>query len=249
MAGGLGSRLYPLTTVTNKHLLPIYNKPMIFYPLYSLIDAGIKEILIISGPNHMGAIFELLGSGKDFDCDLTYRVQDTAGGLPHAINVAKHFVNGEKFVSMNGDNIIIESIKPFVKEFEQGKELSRVVLTQVSEEEAKQAGVAELDQRDNVTGFEEKPKIPKSNWAVIGCYMYTPEVFEVIKSLKPSARGELEITDLHNHYLKQGALKASKLSNGWKDAGTFDELVNINLFMQHKMHESIFKNMKFKNNK
>ncbi len=233
LAGGTGSRLMPLTKVTNKHLLPIYNKPMIYYPIETLKTAGITEILIITGTNHAGSIIGLLGSGKEFGVNFTYRVQDTPGGLPHAIALAENFVGNDKFVSINGDNLLFESIKPFVKEFEEGNELSRILLFESTKEEAKKAGVAVLE-GDKVVEVIEKPNNPPTNWIAIGVYMYTPDVFKVIKGLKPSARGELEISDLHNHYIKINSLKASKLKNEWMDAGSFEELLRANNFVEKK---------------
>lgn len=233
LAGGTGSRLKPLTTVTNKHLLPIYDKPMIFYPIETLKRAGIKDILVITGTSHAGDIFTLLGSGKEFGVNFTFRVQDEAGGLPQAIGLAKEFVGDDKFVSINGDNILFEDIGPFVREFEKGKEKSRILLYETTREEASKAGVAVL-QGDKVTKVVEKPKDPPTNWVVIGVYMYTPHVFEIIKTLKPSARGELEISDIHNFYIKDGSLAASKLKKEWLDAGSFDELLRVNRFVGEK---------------
>ncbi|MCR4335278.1 MAG: sugar phosphate nucleotidyltransferase [archaeon] len=230
LAGGTGSRLLPLTAVSNKHLLPIYDKPMIYYPIQTLKDAGIKDILVITGTHHAGAIFALLGSGKDFGVNFTFRVQDEAGGLPQAINLAKEFVGNDKFVSINGDNILFENIKPFVEEFDKGKEKSRILIYETTKEEASKAGVAVLD-GENVIEVVEKPKNPPTNWVAIGVYMYTSHVFELIKGLKPSARGELEISDLHNFYIKDGSLKASKLKEEWLDAGSFDELLRVNKFV------------------
>jgi glucose-1-phosphate thymidylyltransferase len=227
LAGGTGSRLRPLTSVTNKHLLPIYDKPMIYYPVKTLRDAGIKDILIVTGTSHAGEIFRLLGSGKEFGVNFTYRVQDEAGGIPHAISLAEGFAENDKFVSINGDNIIFESIKPYVEAFEKGDELSRILLYETTTEEARKAGVTRLD-GDKVTEVIEKPENPPTNWVAIGVYMYTPDVFKVIKELKPSSRGELEITDVHNHYIRKKALKASRLKEEWLDAGSFEELFRAN---------------------
>jgi len=238
LAGGTGSRLKPLTEVTNKHLLPVYDKPMIYYPLQTLIDAGIKDILVITGTTHAGDIFSLLGSGKKFGVHFTYRVQDTAGGLPHAIALAEHFVGDDKFISINGDNIILENIKPFVEEFEKGEEESRILLYKGSIEQCKKSGVAVID-GENVVNVVEKPKEPPSQWISIGAYMYTPNVFEIIKTLKPSGRGELEISDIHNTYIARGTLRASKLEDIWLDAGTIEELAESS-----KTLEELHKNSK-----
>jgi glucose-1-phosphate thymidylyltransferase len=233
LAGGTGSRLKPLTTVTNKHLLPIYNKPMIYYPIETLKNAGITDILVITGKEHAGDIFSLLGSGKDFGVKFTFKVQDIPAGIPHAISLAEDFVGNEKFVSINGDNILTESIKKFVKEFEKGSELSRILLYKGSLEEARKSGVA-LIKGNNVIKVIEKPKNPPTRWIAIGVYMYTKDVFNVIKKLKPSARGELEISDVHNHYINLGQLKASFLKGRWHDAGTIDELLEANNLIARK---------------
>ncbi len=227
LAGGTGSRLLPLTRTSNKHLLPIYDKPMIYYPIETLKRAGIKDILVITGTHHAGAVFHLLGSGKEFGVNFTFRVQDEAGGLPQAIGLAKEFVGSDKFVSINGDNILFDDIGPFVKAFEAGKEKSRILLYETTKEEAAKAGVAMLE-GEKVVKVIEKPKDPPTNWVVVGVYMYTPQVFDVIKTLRPSARGELEISDLHNYYIKDGSLAASKLKKEWLDAGSFDELLRVN---------------------
>lgn len=234
LAGGRGTRLKPLTSVVNKHLLPIYDKPMIYYPIETLKKAGIKDILVITGTEHAGDVFSLLGSGKDFGVNFTFRVQDEAGGLPQAIGLAKEFVGSERFVSINGDNILFDDIGPFVREFEKGKEKSRILLYETTPEEAAKAGVAMLD-GEKVVKVVEKPKVPPTNWVVVGVYMYTPQVFDVIKTLKPSARGELEISDLHNYYIKDKSLAAGKLRNEWLDAGSFDELLRVNnMVSEHK---------------
>ncbi len=227
LAGGTGSRLRPLTTVTNKHLLPVYNKPMIYYPIETLKKAGIKDIMVITGTSHAGDIFSLLGSGKNFGVNFTFRVQEEAGGIPQAIALAETFVDNDKFVSINGDNILFEDISGFVKEFEKGKELSRVLLYETTKEEAKKAGVALL-KGNKVIKVIEKPKEPPTNLVVIGVYMYTNDVFKVIRGLKPSQRGELEIADVHNHYIEKGSLVANKLTKEWLDAGSFDELLRAN---------------------
>ncbi|HLC92842.1 MAG TPA: sugar nucleotidyltransferase [archaeon] len=233
LAGGFGTRLRPLTLVLNKHLLPVYNKPMIYYPIETLKKAGIKEILVITGTEHAGALFALLGSGKDFGVNFTFRVQDEAGGLPQAIGLARGFVSNDKFVSINGDNILFDDIGQFVKEFGNGTEKSRILIYETTTEEASKAGVAVLE-GDKVVKVVEKPKDPPTNWVAVGVYMYTPEVFDVIKTLKPSARGELEISDLHNYYIKKGSLKASKLQKKWLDAGSFDELLRANRIVGEK---------------
>lgn len=228
LAGGTGSRLRPLTSVTNKHLLPIYNKPMIFYPIEALKSAGILDIMVVTGTHHAGDIFALLGSGKDFGVKFTYRVQDEAGGIPSAISLAEDFVGTDKFVSINGDNIIFESLKPFVEEFSKGKEEARIVLYKGTLEEAKKSGVAVM-QGDKVLDLIEKPPQPPSNLISIGIYMYNSGVFDIIRKLKPSARGETEITHVNKEYLNNGTLKASLLKGKWLDAGDFEDLLHANI--------------------
>ena len=233
LAGGQGTRLRPLTDITNKHLIAVYDKPIILYPLERLTSAGIKDIMIVSGRDHVGHFLEYMGSGHDFGVNFTYKVQDTAGGIAHALLLAEDFVGSDKFVSINGDNILFDDIKPFVEEFAKGKEKSRVLIYETTREEAAKAGVAVLE-GDRVVKVVEKPKNPPTNWVVVGVYMYTPEVFGAIKNLKPSARGELEIADVHNFYIKNGALRASRLKKEWLDAGSFDELLRVNRIVGEK---------------
>ncbi len=230
LAGGTGSRLFPLTKVTNKHLLPVGKKPMIYYPIEKFIDAGIKEILIVTGVEHMGDVVGLLGSGKDFNCRFTYRVQDEAGGIAQALALAEHFVHGDSCSVILGDNIFEDSIKEDVIAFEKQKLGSRIMLKEV--EDPQRFGVAEL-KGDKVVGIEEKPKNPKSNWAVTGIYFYDSSVFEIIKTLKPSGRGELEITDVNNHYIHKNALTYGKFKGWWSDAGTFESLSRVNKLLEN----------------
>ena len=227
LAGGTGSRLLPLTKVTNKHLLPVYNKPMIFYPIELLKKAGIKQILVVTGKHHAGDVFSLLGSGKEFGLDFTFRVQDEAGGIPQAMGLAKDFVGHEKFISVNGDNILFEDISSIVKKFEKGDEEAHILLYETTREEAKKAGVAIMD-GDKVVKLVEKPDDPPTNVISIGIFMLTPSVFEVISSLKPSARGELEVVDIQNEYIRRGTLKASRIGGEWLDAGSIEELSRVN---------------------
>ncbi len=240
LAGGQGTRLRPLTKVTNKHLLPIYKWPMIYYPLHTLIDAGIKEILIISGQDTLPELIDLLGDGSDFGVDLTYRVQMVPGGIPHAISVAEPFIGNEKFLSIHGDNIILDSVQGHVELFEKGKEECRLVLVETTPEAAKKSGVVEFDAKGNVKGFIEKSPNPPSQWVVTGLYMLTPAIFDLIRTFKPSARGEIESTDLYNAFLQRKTLAVSKLKDGWIDAGTFDDLVMTNRYMQEHFEKSIF---------
>ncbi|MGQ9474006.1 MAG: sugar phosphate nucleotidyltransferase, partial [Candidatus Caldatribacteriaceae bacterium] len=197
LAGGTGSRLYPLTKVTNKHLLPVGRYPMIFYPIHRLKQAGITEILIVTGREHMGDVIELLGSGRDFGVEFTYRVQDRAGGIAEALGLAKNFVGQNRCVVILGDNIFEDDISPFVREYLLQERGAKILLKEAPD--LKRFGVPELCD-GKVVAIEEKPENPKSIYAVTGIYMYDPEVFDIIAVLKPSKRGELEITDVNNAY-------------------------------------------------
>ena len=215
LAGGTGSRLYPLTKVTNKHLLPVGNKPMIFYPIEKLTGAGIEEILIVTGTEHMGDVVNLLGSGKDYGCRFTYKVQDEAGGIAQALGLAENFVGDDSMTVILGDNIFETDLSQAIQNYP-GKG-AQILVKQVDDPD--RFGVAEID-GDQVTGIEEKPDHPKSDYAVTGIYMYDAEVFDLIKNLKPSKRGELEITDVNNDYISRGEMKYSVLDGWWTDAGT-----------------------------
>jgi len=221
LAGGTGSRLLPLTKVTNKHLLPVGDKPMIFYPVEKLTRAGITEILIVTGLEHMGDMAKLFGSGKDYGCQFTYRVQDEAGGIAQALGLASQFARDDKMCVILGDNIFQDSLKPFVEDFSSSSMKAKVLLQKVSDPE--RFGVAEIE-GDKIINIVEKPKAPKSNYAVTGIYFFSPDVFEIIKTLKPSGRGELEITDVTNNYVKNGQMSYNILENWWTDAGTFESL-------------------------
>ncbi|GAW94076.1 sugar phosphate nucleotidyltransferase [Calderihabitans maritimus] len=225
LAGGTGSRLYPLTKVTNKHLLPVGYYPMIYHPIYKLKAAGIREILIVTGREHLGDVVNLLGSGRDLGLDFTYRVQDSAGGIAQALGLAEEFVGGEKCVVILGDNIFEDDLCDHVEQFWRQAEGARVLLKEV--DEPQRYGVAEIE-GDRIIGIEEKPRKPKSNYCVTGIYMYDPQVFEVIRTLKPSWRGELEITDVNNAYVRQNTLTYGTLRGWWTDAGTFDSLLRAN---------------------
>lgn len=223
LAGGTGSRLYPLTRVTNKHLLPVYNKPMIYYPLETLKKAGIKNILIVSGKGHAGDFLELLGSGKELGLDLSYEVQEEPGGIAQALGVAEDFADNGKIIVMLGDNIVQDDITPAVKDFEVQKKGAKIFLKKVDNPQS--FGVAEI-KGDKIIRIIEKPKQPKSNLAVVGIYMYDEDVFKVINTLKPSARGELEVTDLNNYYVNQGTMTFEILKGWWGDGGeSFDSLL------------------------
>jgi len=228
LAGGTGSRLRPLTNVVNKHLLPVYNKPMIYYPIEMLKSAGVKDILVITGNHHAGEIFSHLGSGKDFGVKFTYRVQDEAGGIPSAIGLAEDFIGDSKFISINGDNIIFESLKPFADRFLKGENEMQVLLYRGTREEARKSGVAVVE-GNTVKEVIEKPKEPPSSNIIVGIYFMGPGVFDVIRKLKPSARGETEITEVQRHYLGRGKLWAEFLKGRWLDAGDFEDLLHANL--------------------
>lgn len=232
LAGGLGSRLDPLTRVTNKHLLPVYNKPIIYYPLLTLKSAGIKDILIVVGGNSVGDFLELLGDGKELGLHLTFRFQEKPAGIAQALSLAEGFTNKEKFVVVLGDNILTSNIKNYVNKFFSDDNLQAFILLK-KVKSPQRFGVAVLKQ-NKIIKIEEKPKKPKSNFAVIGVYMYNNLVFEIIKNLKPSARGELEITDVHNEYLKRNALGYAKYSGDWTDAGTFNSLLSANNLIAKK---------------
>ncbi len=218
LAGGTGSRLYPLTKVTNKHLLPVYDKPMIYYPLQTLIDAGITEIMIVSGRGHAGHFLELLGSGADFGLHLTYEIQEKAGGIAQALGLADDFVDNEPVTVILGDNIFQDNVLNAVLTFKSG---ARIFLKEVPD--AKRFGVAQI-KGNKIISIEEKPAKPKSNLAVTGLYIYDADVFEIIRTLKPSGRGELEITDVNNEYIRLEKMDFSMLHGYWSDAGTFESL-------------------------
>lgn len=228
LAGGLGKRLRPLTYVTNKHLLPIYNYPMIFYPLSTLLKAGIKDILLISGPEHAEGFLKLLGSGKKLKCKFTFEVQEKAGGIAQALGLAKNFVGKDNCCVILGDNIFEDNLRPVIQKFKEG---ACVFLKRVKHPE--RFGVPAIKSR-KILRIEEKPKKPKSSYAITGLYLYDSSVFKIIKTLKPSRRGELEITDVNNAYLKQNQLDYQIIKGYWTDAGTFESLHAANQFVQRK---------------
>ncbi len=229
LAGGLGTRLLPLTRVTNKHLLPVYNKPMIFYPIQTLVDAGVEEIMIVTGGNNAGEFLRLLGNGEDFGLrQMHYTYQKTEGGIADALALARHFVGDDKVVVVLGDNFIQGSIRKAAEDFERQPEGAKIFLKEVAN--PKEFGVAELD-GDKVVRIVEKPKHPVTNLAVIGIYMYDSRVFEICKTLKPSDRGELEITDVNNDYIRRGVMTYERLDGWWADCGSFDALLRSNLLV------------------
>lgn len=231
LAGGTGSRLFPLTKVTNKHLLPVYDKPMIYYPLHTLVSTGITDIMIVSGRGHAGHFLELLGSGAEFGVNLTYEIQEKAGGIAQALGLAEKWADDEAVAVILGDNIFQDDVKNDVTSFRTG---AKIFLKEVPD--AGRFGVAELD-RDRVLSIEEKPKKPKSNYAVTGLYLYDADVFSIIRTLKPSGRGELEITDVNNAYLKKGIMQYTILKGFWSDAGTFDSLLRAGMLVQQDLNK------------
>jgi glucose-1-phosphate thymidylyltransferase len=225
LAGGTGSRLMPLTKVTNKHLLPVGHKPMIFYPIEKLTALGVEEILIVTGVEHMGDVVSLLGSGRAFGCRFTYKVQDQAGGIAQALALAENFANSKPLAVILGDNIFQTNLKSYADKFTAQKTGARILLKQV--EYPQRFGVAELSD-GKIIGIEEKPERPRSNYAVTGIYFYDASVFEIIRTLKPSARGELEITHVNDAYIAKGRLAYDILEGWWTDAGTFESLARAN---------------------
>lgn len=228
LAGGKARRLGELTEVTNKHLLAVYDRPMIYYPLQTLIDSGVSDILIVSSPDHAGALFRLLGSGARFGCQLTFRVQDLSLGIAHALSLAQEFISGNCCAVILGDNIFENNFRDIFSEFEQNKKGScsaRIFLKSIPD--AQRFGVAELD-GERVINIEEKPVKTQSSYAVTGLYLYDAHVFDIIRGLKPSGRKEYEITDVNNTYIRSGLLKATILEGHWTDAGTFESLFRAN---------------------
>ncbi len=230
LAGGLGTRLCPLTKITNKHLLPVYDKPMIFYPLKTLVDAGIKDIMIVTGGNNAGDFLRLLGNGRDFGLKgLHYAYQEGEGGIADALSLAEHFAEGQNLIVILGDNIIEGSIKESVKKFKHVKKGARIFLKQVPD--PKRFGVPVIKGK-RIIKIQEKPKIPASPYAVIGIYMYDREVFKIVNGLTPSKRKELEITDVNNAYINNGTMKFEILKGWWTDAGTIESLYHANTLVK-----------------
>jgi glucose-1-phosphate thymidylyltransferase len=225
LAGGTGSRLYPLTKVTNKHLLPVGKYPMIFHSIAKLKEADIHDILIVTGKDHMGDVVNLLGSGREFGLSFTYKVQDEAGGIAQALGLAEQFVGGDQMVVILGDNVFDSSIAPFVKNFQRQVNGAKILLQEVHDPQ--RYGVPEL-RGNNIVSIEEKPQTPQSNYAVTGIYLYDSRVFEIIRTLKPSGRGELEITDVNNAYIAANELTYDILEGWWTDAGTHSSLARAN---------------------
>ncbi len=235
LAGGTGSRLMPLTKVTNKHLLPVSRYPMIFYPIDKLKEAGITEILIVTGTDHMGAIVNLLGSGKDYGVRFTYKVQDEAGGIAQALGLAENFIGKDNMTVILGDNIFEKPISGMVQDFDRQGKGARILIQKVPD--PTRYGVPTL-QGEKIIKITEKPKNPESNFCVTGIYMYDNNVFNIIRTLKPSKRGELEITDVNNYYIGKGEMSYSVLEGWWTDAGTHESLEHATVLAE-KMKLSI----------
>lgn len=219
ICGGTGSRLRPLTEITNKSLLPVYDRPLILYPLQILLDAGIKNIIVISGTEHIDQMQKFLGNGERFGCQFSYKVQEKPGGIAQALGLAKDFAAGDSICTLLGDNVYFDDLSPVIRSFRKG---GHVFLKEVPDPE--RFGVAEISEDGKVLSFEEKPRNPKSHFIGTGCYIYDARCFDVIKTMKPSSRGEYEITDIHNWYVKRGELTATILKDEWIDAGTFESL-------------------------
>lgn len=226
LAGGTGSRLFPLTKVTNKHLLPVGKYPMIYYLMAKMKEADIRDIMIVSGKEHMGSVVNLLGSGYEYGVNFTFKIQDRPGGIAEALGLCEEFVGDDSCTVILGDNIFEDSIWEYVKKFKDQKNGAKVLLKEVKDPQ--RYGIAEI-KGNKIVGIEEKPKKPKSNYCVTGIYMYDSRVFDVIKGLKPSKRGELEITDVNNWYVNDGSLTCDILKGWWTDAGTFTSLLNANI--------------------
>jgi glucose-1-phosphate thymidylyltransferase len=227
--------MYPLTKVTNKHLLPIYDKPMIYYPIETLVGAGISEILIVTGGKNAGDFLRLLGNGKEFGLKhINYTYQEGEGGIAAALALAEFFADREPVCVILGDNIIEGTIAPYVENFQKQKSGSRILLKEV--EDPQRFGVAKIE-GNRIVRIDEKPENPASNYAVTGIYMYDGEVFDIVKTLKPSARGELEITDVNNYYIRQGKLEYDILDGWWTDAGTFESLLRATNLVAHKVQK------------
>lgn len=233
LAGGSGTRLAPLTKVINKQILPVYDKPLIYYPILTLREAGINEILIISGPGHAGQLLDLLGSGRQLGVDLVYDIQEEPKGIAHGLAIAEDFSDNGPVALILGDNIFEDNLKKAVESFRKQEKGAKIIIKQVSDPE--RFGVVKFNKKgDKIAKIIEKPKRPPTNWMVTGFYLYDHRVFDMIKNLTPSARGEYEITDLNNFYVQEGTMTFQKARGRWIDAGTFDSLLEANNFIAKK---------------
>lgn len=229
LAGGLGTRLHPLTKVTNKHLMPVYNRPMIYYPVQTLVDAGISQILIVTGGNNAGDFLRLLGNGKEFGLKhLDYMYQEGEGGIAAALSLAEYFVDNDLVCVILGDNVYEKSVRQSADDFIKRGHGAKIHLKKV--ENPQRFGVP-LISGDRILKIEEKPKVPKSDYAVTGLYMYDHTVFDIIRTLKPSGRGEFEITDVNNAYIERDDMTYDVIEGWWSDAGTFDSLLRTNILV------------------
>lgn len=239
LAGGLGTRLFPLTKITNKHLLPVYNRPMVHWPILALVEAGISEIMIVTGGSFAGGFLQLLGNGSEFGLrDIHYTYQQGEGGIAEALGLAEHFVDRDRVAVILGDNIFEHSLRPYADAFAAQKSGARIVLCEVTDPQ--RFGVPEFDAAGNIRRIVEKPKAPGSNYAVTGVYFYDDYVWDVIKTLKKSERGELEITDVNNAYLSRGDLHHSVMSGWWSDAGTFESLLHASTLVAEREKRAPF---------
>jgi len=233
LAGGLGTRLAPLTKVINKQILPVYNKPLIYYPILTLRDAGINEILIISGVGHAGQLLDLLGSGRQLGVDLAYDIQEEPKGIAHGLAIAEDFADNGPIALILGDNIFEDNLKKTVIDFKKQEKGAKIIIKKVSDPE--RFGVAKFNKKgDKIVKIIEKPKRPPTNWMVTGFYIYDHRVFDIIRTLNPSDRGEYEVTDLNNFYVQEGTMTFQKAKGKWIDAGTFDSLLEANIFIAKK---------------
>jgi glucose-1-phosphate thymidylyltransferase len=233
LAGGTGSRLMPLTKVINKNILAIYDKPLIYFPILTLKDAGIKDILIISGRGHAGQYLDLLSNGKELGVNLTYTIQEEPKGLAHGLALAEDFADNGAIALILGDNIFEDSLKKAVDDFKKQEKGAKIIIKRVPDPE--RFGVVKFNKKgDKIAKIVEKPKTPPTNWIVTGFYLYDNRVFDVIRTIKPSARGEYEITDVNNFYVKEGTMTYQKTKGKWIDAGTFDSLLEANVFVAKK---------------
>jgi len=234
LAGGKATRLRPLTLVTNKHLLPVYDRPMIYFPLEAMAKAGIKDVLLVTGPSHAQAFKELMKNGNSFGLKVAFKIQPEAGGLSQAVKLAKSFAKGEKILVILGDNIFKYNLKKAFADFKKQRRGAKIFAKRM--DNCNQYGVVEIDKQGRVISIEEKPPKPKSNLAQTGIYLYDNQVFDLIKTLKPSKRGELEITDLNNLYVRQGTMTCQVMTDWWVDAGTsFDELLRANQLVAREL--------------
>ncbi len=237
LAGGFGTRLLPLTKVVNKQLLPVYNKPLVYYPILTLCEAGIKEILVISGPGHAGQLLDLLGSGKELGVDLSYDIQEEPKGIAHGLAIAEDFADDGGIALILGDNIFEDKLTKAVNDFKKQEKGAKIILKQVPDPE--RFGVAQFNKKgDKIAKIIEKPKRPPTNWMVTGFYMYDNRVFDIIRKLNPSTRGEYEITDVNNFYVKEGTMTYQKARGKWIDAGTFESLLEANIFIAKKFKKA-----------